>query len=53
MSLSNSPEEGLVVSIMQTDKTLPCNPLIFEARHDAAARARVGLMAEVGLSEAA
>ena len=44
------------MGIMQTDKTLPCNRLIFEVRRDAGLRERFhtdldGLMAEYGLSD--
>jgi hypothetical protein len=44
------------MGIMQTDKTLPCNRLIFEVRRDAGLRQRFqsdleGLMREYGLSE--
>ncbi len=44
------------MGIMQTDRTLPTNRLIFEVRRDAALRARFGseleaLMSEYGLSE--
>ncbi len=44
------------MGIMQTDRTLPTNRLIFEGRRDAALRARFGseleaLMSEYGLSE--
>jgi hypothetical protein len=43
------------MGIMQTDRTLPANRLIFEVRRDAALRARFrddleGLMADYGLS---
>jgi hypothetical protein len=45
------------MGIMQTDKTLPCNRLIFEVRREAGLRQRFrddleGLMREYGLSEA-
>lgn len=44
------------MGIMQTDKTLPCNRLIFEVRREARLRQRFqgdleGLMREYGLSE--
>lgn len=44
------------MGIMQTDKTLPCNRLIFEVRRDAGLRERFqtdleGLMTDYGLSE--
>ncbi len=44
------------MGIMQTDRTLPANKLIFEVRRDAALRMRFrddleGLMREYGLSE--
>jgi hypothetical protein len=44
------------MGIMQTDKTLPCNRLIFELRRDAALRERFhgdleALMRDYGLSE--
>ncbi len=44
------------MGIMQTDKTLPCNRLIFEVRRDAGLRERFladldGLMREYGLSD--
>jgi hypothetical protein len=44
------------MGIMQTDKTLPCNRLIFEVRRDAGLRQRFrrdleGLMREYGLSD--
>jgi hypothetical protein len=44
------------MSIMNTDKTLPANKLIFEVRRDAAKRGRFradleGLMREYGLSD--
>ena len=45
------------MSILDTDRTLPANKLIFEVRRDAALRARFrtaleGLMRDYGLSEA-
>jgi hypothetical protein len=45
------------MGIMNTDRTLPANKLIFEVRRDAALRARFrddleGLMRDYGLSEA-
>lgn len=45
------------MGIMDTDKTLPCNRLIFEVRRDAGLRERfrtdlAGLMREYGLSAA-
>jgi hypothetical protein len=45
------------MGIMQTDRSLPCNRLIFEVRRDAALRERFrtgldALMREYGLSEA-
>lgn len=45
------------MSIMDTDRTLPSNRLIFEVRRDAARRERLrsdleGLMREYGLSDA-
>jgi hypothetical protein len=44
------------MGIMQTDKTLPCNRLIFEVRRDAGLRERFhsdldGLMTDYGLSD--
>ena len=44
------------MGIMQTDKTLPCNRLIFEVRRDARLRERFhsdldGLMTDYGLSD--
>jgi hypothetical protein len=44
------------MGIMQTDKTLPCNRLIFDLRRDARLRERfrrdlAGLMRDYGLSE--
>ncbi len=46
---------GEIMGIMQTDRTLPANKLIFEVRRDAALRARFrddldGLMRDYGLS---